>query len=282
MAEGEYASMHALYSVAPDMVPQPLGWGTLEADANSHFFLCEYVDLAEEVPDPISLCKKLADLHRKSIAMSPNGMFGFEVTTCNGTFPQDNRWNESWEAFFAQQMEGAFEAEQEVHGLSEDYQRLLPALYEKVIPRLLRPLETGENTLKPALTHGENIITEICIMLMVKSGDLWDGNVSFHVETDESDSLAHDVVTSMDVEGLTDLGPTSTTPAHFGDTMNVSSPSIAAEKRILTVRRIVDDLHNWRATRFKIRKTFVKEYFKNFPMSPPQEDWDDRNLLYSM
>jgi protein-ribulosamine 3-kinase len=154
MAEGEYASMHALYSVAPDMIPKPLGWGTLEADPNGHFFLCEFVNLADEIPDPSSICKALADLHRRSIAMSPNGMFGFEVTTCNGTFPQDNKWNESWETFFAQQMRGAFEAEQEVHGISEDYQRLLPAFFEKVIPRLLRPLETGENSIKPVLIHG--------------------------------------------------------------------------------------------------------------------------------
>jgi hypothetical protein len=26
----------------------------------------------------------------------------------------------------------------------------------------------------------------------------------------------------------------------------------------------------------------VKEYFKHFPISPPEEDWDDRNLLYSL
>jgi protein-ribulosamine 3-kinase len=31
---------------------------------------------------------------------------------------------------------------------------LLPAFFEKVIPRLLRPLETGENSIKPVLIHG--------------------------------------------------------------------------------------------------------------------------------
>jgi hypothetical protein len=156
MAEGEYKSMHALYTVAPDMVPEPLGWGTLEANPDGHFFLCEFVNLADEIPDPSLVCKKLAGLHKKSITMSPNGMYGFEVTTCNGTFPQDNRWNDSWEAFFAQQMDGAFKAEEEVQGFCEDYQRLLPPFFEKVIPRLLRPLETGENSLKPALLHGKD------------------------------------------------------------------------------------------------------------------------------
>ncbi|KAF7503411.1 hypothetical protein GJ744_003894 [Endocarpon pusillum] len=225
MAEGEYESMLALHSVAEDMVPNPLGWGTLEANPDGHFFLCEYVDLADEIPDPSSVCKKLADLHRRSMAVSC-GKFGFKVTTCNGTFPQINRWNESWEAFFSQQMEGAFSAEQEIQGVCEDYQRLLPAFFGKVIPRLLRPLETGGNTLKPALVHG----------------DLWDGNVSFHAETDEP--YIYDA------------------SAFWGHNEY--------------------DLHNWRAARFKLRKSFIKEYFKNFPMSPPQEDWDDRNLLYSI
>lgn len=149
-----------LYTVAPDMVPEPLGWGTLEANPDGHFFLCEFVNLADEIPDPSLVCKKLAELHRKSITMSPNGMYGFEMTTCNGTFPQDNTWNDSWEAFFIQQMDGAFKAEEEVHGSCEDYRRLLPPLFEKVIPRLLRPLETSENSLKPALVHGKDTLVE--------------------------------------------------------------------------------------------------------------------------
>lgn len=41
-------------------------------------------------------------------------------------------------------------------------------------------------------------------------------------------------------------------------------------------------MHNWRAARFKLRKSFIREYFRHFPMSAPQDDWDDRNLLYSL
>lgn len=154
MAQGEHASMTALYSIAPDMVPKPLGWGTLEINPNSHFFISEYIELSEEVPEPSSFCPKLAQMHRKSVEMSSNGMFGFEVTTCNGTFPQDNTWDESWERFFSRQTEGAFKAEQEVHGTCEEYERLLPPLFSKVIPRLLRPLETGGNRIRPVLVHG--------------------------------------------------------------------------------------------------------------------------------
>jgi protein-ribulosamine 3-kinase len=53
-------------------------------------------------------------------------------------------------------------------------------------------------------------------------------------------------------------------------------------KALSDTKSTLDDLHNWRGARFRLSKEYVKEYFKNFPMSPPQEDWDDRNLLYSM
>src|ERR1700761_7635235 len=100
MVRGECESMRALYAVSPDMVPKPIGYGTYESDPNTHFFLCEFVDLYDELPDVVDFCEKVADLHRRSMALSKNGMFGFDVTTCNGTVPQNNTWNESWEAFY--------------------------------------------------------------------------------------------------------------------------------------------------------------------------------------
>ncbi len=42
------------------------------------------------------------------------------------------------------------------------------------------------------------------------------------------------------------------------------------------------ELHIWRAARYKLRKAFVKEYFNHFPISPPEHDWRDRHLLYSL
>lgn len=38
---------------------------------------------------------------------------------------------------------------------------------EKVVPRLLRPLQTGGRTIKPSLCHG----------------DLWDGNIQMDIDT---------------------------------------------------------------------------------------------------
>ena len=40
---------------------------------------------------------------------------------------------------------------------------------------------------------------------------------------------------------------------------------------------------NWRAPRHKLSdRAYIEEYKKRFPISPPEEDWDARNLLYSL
>jgi protein-ribulosamine 3-kinase len=172
MVKGEYESMLALWNLSPDFVPRPIGHGTYQSDPNSHFFLCDFIDMADELPDVVDFCEKLADLHRRSIAIGPedhDGQFGFHVTTYNGKLPQDNTWNESWEAFYIGGIKHMFALEESVHGPSPEIEALLPALCEKVIPRLLRPLETEGRTLKPCLVHG----------------DLWDGNAAVHAETDQ-------------------------------------------------------------------------------------------------
>ena len=43
------------------------------------------------------------------------------------------------------------------------------------------------------------------------------------------------------------------------------------------------DIGNWRAPRHRVsRAAYLKEYKSRFQVSPPEEDWDDRNLLYSL
>ena len=60
------------------------------------------------------------------------------------------------------------ELEEEAQGPSADLQALYVPFYEKVIPRLLRPLETGGRHIEPCLVHG----------------DLWYGNASTDLGTD--------------------------------------------------------------------------------------------------
>ena len=43
------------------------------------------------------------------------------------------------------------------------------------------------------------------------------------------------------------------------------------------------DTGNWRVPRYRLsNKSYIKEYKAQFPVSPPEEDWDARNFLYSL
>ena len=57
--------------------------------------------------------------------------------------------------------------EENAHGPSEDLNRLSPILFDRVIPRLLRPLATEGRPIRPVLVHG----------------DLWHGNMATNDET---------------------------------------------------------------------------------------------------
>lgn len=98
---------------------------------------------------------------------------------------------------------------------------------EKVVPRLLLPLQERGRHLKPCLVHG----------------DCWDGNTAMDMRTGEA--FVFDVC------------------------------SFYAHNEY--------DTGNWRAPRHRLsNKSYIQNYKKNFPISEPEEDWDDRNLLYSL
>ena len=165
--KGEFEGTSAIYSITPEFVPKPIAWGTYKSSPDTHFYLCEFYDLVEELPDPGIFCARLAELHRSH--SSPNGKYGFHVVTYNGDLPQENGYTDSWEEFFANGLRHMFKLNLERGGPSEELERLSPDMFGKVIPRLLRPLETGGNSIKPSLVHG----------------DLWCGNASVDQKTDK-------------------------------------------------------------------------------------------------
>jgi len=169
LVQGEYEAGKALYDIAGDFIPRPIGAGTYKSSPDTHFCLTEFVDMIDELPDMQKFCAKLAKMHRDSIPHSASGKFGFHVVTYNGNKARDVTWCNTWEEWFSNAMRRRLEQEQETQGPSEDYDRLLPALFEKVIPRLLRPLHTGPNKIKPVLVHG----------------DVWYGNLATNAATDE-------------------------------------------------------------------------------------------------
>jgi fructosamine-3-kinase len=171
--------MKAIHAVLPDFVPQPIAQGVYALDPDINFFLMKFVDMTNEVPEVESLPKKVAEMHRKCI--SPTGKFGFHVPTNEGALQQPNVWMDSWEKFFSDLLQRCFDWEQQIHGENGEMQYLFKQIIDKVIPRLIRPLETGGNKIQPRLVHG----------------DLWDGKPSTDAATqkplifDASSMYAH-------------------------------------------------------------------------------------------
>jgi Fructosamine kinase len=109
--------------------------------------------MTEELPEIESFTANVARLHWGSLAQSP-GKFGFPITTYMGPLPQDNTWCDTWEECFKRGMKRMLDLERNVQGPSEELEKLTEQLYEKVIPRLLRPL-TVLKSIKPVLIHGD-------------------------------------------------------------------------------------------------------------------------------
>ncbi|KAF2253567.1 hypothetical protein BU26DRAFT_548009 [Trematosphaeria pertusa] len=180
MMRGEHESSRAINMVISDFAPGPVGWGTFTSDPDLHFFLQDFHEMDQEVPDMERFTLKLSAMHLKSAELhmdmkaeheqSPTPRFGFHVTTHNGSLAQDNRWTDTWEAFFVQGLRRMLELEEEAQGEQpKEMKDLIGPLFQKVIPRLLRPMETGGRHIKPCLIHG----------------DMWQGNTSTDVVTNE-------------------------------------------------------------------------------------------------
>ncbi|KAK8116001.1 Ketosamine-3-kinase [Apiospora sp. TS-2023a] len=174
---GEFESTSAISAITPDFCPKPIAWGTFESDPDLHFYICSFHDFVPDaLPAPGPFGANLAKLH--SSQTSPRGQCGFHVVTYNGDLPQDNMWSPSWEAFFLQGLRQVLVLREDRAGGSScpELDALLPDMFDKVIPRLLRPLETGGNSIKPSLVHG----------------DLWCGNAA--VVADNNDTTVKGLI----------------------------------------------------------------------------------------
>ena len=167
MMSGELASMNAIHTALSTIAPIPIAWGTYASDPDIHFFLCSFHEMSDELPDVERFSSEVAALHHK--AKSPTGKFGFQVTTFQGNLPQDNTWCDTWEEFYIRGMNRMLQLEETSQGRCQEFEELRGPMFEKVIPRLLRPLETGGRKIEPTLVHG----------------DLWYGNASTDLATDE-------------------------------------------------------------------------------------------------
>jgi protein-ribulosamine 3-kinase len=161
---GEHTSLNAIHSVVPSFCPQSHGHGPLEESRGKFFLATDFLDLGSSRPGGSgeSLAKKLAKLHTTP-APIPEGfdkpMFGFPVTTCCGSTPQDNSWKSSWADFYADnRLRAVLQAGIKANGSDAELSSAIDKTASVIVPRLL-----GEDRLKgvvPVLIHG----------------DLWSGN----------------------------------------------------------------------------------------------------------
>ncbi|CAH0028688.1 unnamed protein product [Clonostachys rhizophaga] len=168
MLHGEFESMRMINDLVPAYCPKPLAWGSC-ADPNVHYLLFPFHELKKGRPDAHRLGQAVAELHTRSISRNPTGKWGFHMTTYNGPLAQDNTWTGTWEKFWIRGMKKLFEFEEEARGPSEELRQLIKPYFEKVCPRLLRPLESNGRDITPVLIHG----------------DLWVGNTAVQAETGE-------------------------------------------------------------------------------------------------
>lgn len=166
MVRGEYEATKALHEVIPDNVPESIAYGPLADDPTRHFFLAEFRYMSDELPDAEDLVAALTKIHSSP---SPTGKWGFHVTTFQGPTPYVTSWTDTWEELFTNIFTSQLKEEREVQGPHPEMERMGKIIIEKVIPRLIRPLETGDRPIKPVLLHG----------------DLWHGNIGIDLKSDQ-------------------------------------------------------------------------------------------------
>lgn len=78
-------------------------------------------------------------------------------------------WTDNWEEFWTRDFRSALEYAERMRGNDPEFVEVAEEFIDKVVPRLLRPLQTGGRNIKPTLCHG----------------DLWDGNIQIDMDTEK-------------------------------------------------------------------------------------------------
>ncbi|KAK4211566.1 Fructosamine kinase-domain-containing protein [Rhypophila decipiens] len=169
MLEADYESTVAMEEIIPSNTFRVIARGcyALEEPEKTYFLLFDYKELAKpQEVYPVRLGQAIARLHTKSRASDhypPKNTalggkeFGFDRQTCCHTFQQYHEWSLAWHEFVAKHTEKLLKSELskwEEERRSDEHEQLCVALVERVIPRLLRPLETDGRTIDPVLVHG--------------------------------------------------------------------------------------------------------------------------------
>jgi len=104
-------------------------------------------------PEPGLFTSQIAELHRRGT--SPNGMFGFPVSTVCGKMERTVVWEKSWAKSFTHQLKDVIRFDNETNGPWPEYDAACKQLIDVAIPRLLGALQSDGREITPALIHGD-------------------------------------------------------------------------------------------------------------------------------
>src|SRR5277367_2603027 len=136
---------------APGLCPTPIGEGPL-ASSPGHFFICTFHNLSSST-NAKDQASDIAKLHSYT---SPNGKYGFHVTTCCGSTKMPNDWETSWAQFFGKhRLQAILEEDRRNNGADLQMDKLGKQCIDHVVPRLLGALEKNGNSITPVLVHGD-------------------------------------------------------------------------------------------------------------------------------
>lgn len=257
MMEGEFESLKAIHAVSPTLAPEVYACGKFGAKgpsgADVHFLLAEYREVGQQPPNPAEFTARLADMHKNSV--SPTGKFGFHITTCNAKLPQiTNCWEESWAVLYRKQLAHMIKMDHDRHGSWPAFHRVCDLVLDKIIPRLLEPLQSEGRSIKPCLVHG----------------DLWDENTATDEDTgepfifDAGSFYAHNEYEIGNWRAARHRLSDKLYVRNYKHNFAVSAPGMPRNFRgeiHSALRRLCSDL----------QLTLLIE-----------NEWDDRNLLYSL
>ncbi|KAJ8107810.1 hypothetical protein ONZ43_g6622 [Nemania bipapillata] len=164
MFQGEHESLNAIHNIVPSLCPRSYANGAFKDSPNKYFMATDFLDLNSSAPGGSgeTLAQKLARLHTTP-APIPEGfdkpMYGFPVTTCCGSSPQNNTWKVSWADFYANNRLRVIIADGiKNNGPDAELAKAVEKTADVIVPRLL-----GDEHLRgvqPVVIHG----------------DLWSGN----------------------------------------------------------------------------------------------------------
>jgi fructosamine-3-kinase len=227
------------------MAPEPYSWGKYDG-RDTYFLLTEFREVGKQPADPSKFTKMLAEMHQKS--QSPTGKFGFHVTTCHATLRQiTDCWEDSWAVLFRKQLAHMIELDKAKNGEWPEFKMVCQLILDKVVPRLLEPLQSNGRTIKPCLVHG----------------DLWDENTAMDMATGEP--FIFDAC-SFYAHNEYEIGDWRAARHRLSKSAYVQSyrqeyPDSEPSKPVLLLHRYLPALTS---------------------LPRAEEEWDDRNLLYSI